>query len=114
MPDGSGYHRFLSQPDADRPLAVDLTSQYLYWSEAGGRGRTQRSDTDGSNIVNIIPNVLVYDFQVTENFIYFSDNNFPDGACRIPGEKTSSVDNRPVCLMHIIWTDLLRKHFLVQ
>lgn len=96
LPDGTGYSRFFSPPDVERPLAVDLTSQYLYWSEAGGQGRVQRSNTDGSNIVTIIPRVLVYDLQVTENYIYFADNNFPDGAL-----KRSNLDGSNIVKLAI-------------
>lgn len=82
LPDGTGYQRFLSAPDVDKPFAIEVTSNYIYWSEVGGQGRIRRSNLDGSDIVTLIPNVFTYDMQVTENYIYFGDNNYPDGALK--------------------------------
>jgi hypothetical protein len=79
---GGGYQRVLGSPNVSSPFAIEVTSSNLYWSRASGAGSLLRSDLNGSNIVTLIPNVFVYDFQVVSNYIYFADNNFPSGIKR--------------------------------
>ena len=79
---GAGYLRILASPTVSQPFAIEVTASNLYWSQVNGSGSIRRSDLDGSNIVTVIPNAYVYDFQVTSNFIYFADNNFPSAIKR--------------------------------
>ena len=64
------------------PFAVEVTSSNLYWSRVAGQGDIYRSDLNGANAAVLIPNVYVYDFQVTSNYIYYADNNFPSAIRR--------------------------------
>lgn len=79
---GTGYQRILGSPDIASPFAVDVTSSNIYWSRVSGSGSILRSDLNGGNIVPLISNVYVYDLQVTTNYIYFVNNNYPSGVMR--------------------------------
>jgi len=80
LTNGTGYQRILGNPNIAGPLSVEVTSSNLYWARfAGG---ILRSDLNGLNAVTVIPTVFVYDFQVTSNYIYYADNNFPSAIRR--------------------------------
>lgn len=93
LTNGTGYQRIFSNPIVDRPLAIEVTMSNFYWSEVGSPGRLRRSDLNGSNIVTLIPNVDVRDFQITSNYIYFADVNYPGGALKRANLDGSSVTN---------------------
>jgi len=82
LTNGTGYQRLLASPNIASPYAVEVTSSNLYWSRVAGLGDIYRSDLNGANAAVLIPNVYVYDFQVTSNFIYYADNNFPSAIRR--------------------------------
>lgn len=82
LTNGTGYLRVLAAPNVDRPFAIEATAAHLYWSRVSGSGSILRSDLTGGNIVTLIPNAYVYDLQVTANYIYFCNNNFPSGIKR--------------------------------
>jgi len=79
---GAGYLRLLASPNVDRPFAIEVIATNLYWSRVSGSGSVLRSDLNGGNIVTLIPNAYVYDLQVTSNYIYFCNNNYPSGIKR--------------------------------
>jgi hypothetical protein len=93
--DGTDYARVLASPDVNRPFAVELTVTHLYWSEVSGMGRIRRSDLNGANIVTLIPNAYVYDFQVTSKYIYFADNNYPSAIRRANLDGSGVTDLVP-------------------
>lgn len=79
---GAGYQRILANPNVASPFAIEVTATNLYWSRVSGSGSILRSDLNGGNIVTLIPNAYVYDMQVTSNYIYFADNNYPSAIKR--------------------------------
>ena len=92
---GSGYLRLLSSPNVTAPFAVEVTSSNLYWSrvDSGSSGSIIRSDLNGANQVTLIPNVVVYDFQVTSNYLYFADIRFPGGALKRANLDGTGITN---------------------
>ncbi len=82
LPNGTGYQSILGNPNIASPFAVEVTSSNLYWSRVAGSGDIYRSDLNGANAAVLIPKVYVYDFQVTSNYIYYADNNFPSAIRR--------------------------------
>lgn len=93
LPTGTGYQRLLSSPNVTSPFAVEVTATHIYWSEVSGQGRIRRSDLNGANIVTLIPNVFVYDLQVTSNYIYFADINYPNGALKRANLDGTAITN---------------------
>ena len=82
LTNGTDYQRILASPIVGQPFAIEVTTSNLYWSKVSGLGSILRSDLNGANIVTIIPNAYVYDFQVTSNYIYYADNNYPSAIKR--------------------------------
>lgn len=90
---GTGYLRLFNSATVTSPFAIEVTASNIYWSEVNSQGRIRRSDLNGGNIVTLIPNVLVYDFQVTSNYIYFADINYPSGALKRANLDGTSITN---------------------
>lgn len=90
---GSGYQRLFNSATVTSPFAIEVTADYIYWSEVSGQGRIRRSDLNGGNIVTLIPNVFVYDLQVTSNYIYFADINYPSGALKRANLDGTGITN---------------------
>lgn len=82
LTNGTGYQRLFTSATVSSPFAIEVTTSNIYWSQVNGSGSIRRADLNGSNIVTVIPNAFVYDFQVTSNYIYFADNNFPSAIKR--------------------------------
>ncbi len=93
LPNGTGYQRLFNSATVTSPFAVEVTASNIYWSEVNGQGRIRRSDLNGNNIVTLIPNVFVYDFQVTSNYIYFADINYPSGALKRANLDGTAITN---------------------
>lgn len=93
LTNGTGYERIFTSAAVTSPFAVEVTASNIYWSEVNGQGRIRRSDLNGNNIVTLIPNVFVYDFQVTSNYIYFADINYPSGALKRANLDGTSITN---------------------
>lgn len=89
--DGNGYQRILGSSSVTSPFAIEVTASHIYWSQVNGSGSIRRSDLSGGNIVTLIPNAFVYDFQVTANYIYFADNNYPSAIKRANLDGTGIV-----------------------
>lgn len=90
---GTGYQRLFDSATVTSPFAIEVTADYIYWSEVSGQGRIRRSDLNGSNIITLIPNVFVYDLQVTSNYIYFADINYPSGALKRANLDGTGITN---------------------
>ena len=90
---GTGFQRIFTFATVTSPFAVEVTATNIYWSEVSGQGRIRRSDLNGGNIVTLISNVFVYDFQVTSNYIYFADINYPSGALKRANLDGTSITN---------------------
>jgi hypothetical protein len=82
LTNGTGFQRILNSSTISSPFAIEVTATNLYWSRASGAGSILRSDLNGGNIVTIIPSAYVYDMQVTSNYIYYGDNNYPSAIKR--------------------------------
>lgn len=54
------------------PFAIDVTADYVYWSQVGSSQSLLRSSLDGSNVQTLLTNVNSYDFEVTGNHIYLT------------------------------------------
>lgn len=95
FPNGTGYQRLLAFPDVDRPFAIEVTSSNIYWSQvvSGSSGSLLRSDLNGGNVVTLVPNVVIYDFQVTSNYIYFADIRYPGGALKRANLDGTGITN---------------------
>lgn len=55
-----------------KPVAIDVVGSQIYWSEITIAGRIRRADLDGSNAVTLMTGFGSYDFEVTDQYIYFS------------------------------------------
>lgn len=93
LTNGTGFQRIFTSATVTSPFAVEVTASNIYWSEVSGQGRIRRSDLNGGNIVTLIPNVFVYDFQVTSNYIYFADINYPSGALKRANLDGTGITN---------------------
>jgi len=95
LTNGTGYLRLLASPNVTSPFAIEVTSSNLYWSQvaSGSSGSLLRSDLNGANVVTLIPNVVVYDFQVTSNYIYFADIRYPGGALKRANLDGTGITN---------------------
>ncbi len=94
LTNGTGYQRIFTSPIVDRPLAIEVTATSFYWSEViGSSGRLLRADLNGSNVVTLVPNALIYDFQITSNYIYFADVRYPGGALKRANLDGAGVTN---------------------
>ncbi|NOS71363.1 MAG: DUF5050 domain-containing protein [Verrucomicrobia bacterium] len=93
LTNGTGFQRIFTFATVTSPFAVEVTASNIYWSEVSGQGRIRRSDLNGNNIVTLIPNVFVYDFQVTSNYIYFADINYPSGALKRANLDGTGITN---------------------
>jgi len=90
---GTGFQRIFTSASVTSPFAVEVTADYIYWSEVSGQGRIRRADLNGGNITTLIPNVFVYDLQVTSNYIYFADINYPSGALKRANLDGTGITN---------------------
>jgi hypothetical protein len=95
LPNGTGYQRLLENPNVDKPFAIEVTSSNIYWSQVvnSSSGSLLRSDLNGNNVVTLIPNVVIYDFQVTSNYIYFADIRYPGGALKRANLDGTAITN---------------------
>lgn len=90
---GTGYQRLFDSATVTSPFAIEVTADYIYWSEVSGQGRIRRSDLNGGNVITLIPNVFVYDLQVTSNYLYFADINYPSGALKRANLDGTGITN---------------------
>lgn len=58
-----------------KPLAIDVVGNQIYWSEVAGLNRIRRANLDGSNAVTLLSGVQAYDLEVTDQYIYYANNN---------------------------------------
>lgn len=57
------------------PLAIDVVGSQIYWSEVGSSRRVRRANLDGSDAVTLRTSVQAYDIEVTDQYIYYANNN---------------------------------------
>ena len=69
--DGTGYLQIMTT--LDFPVALQATSEYLYWADFNTK-KIRRADLNGGNAVDLITVGLdsnPYDFEVTDSYIYY-------------------------------------------
>ena len=73
--DGTGYTSVMT--GLAFPVALQATSQYLYWTDNTTQ-KIRRADLNGGNAVDLITTGLdsyPYDFEVTDSYIYYFGKN---------------------------------------
>lgn len=94
--DGAGAALAVPKSETTGPFAVDATSSNIYWSESGGSGRIRRSDLAGGNVTTLLTGTYSNDIQVSGDFIYICDNNFPAAIKRAKLDGTGLVSLIPL------------------
>jgi hypothetical protein len=62
--------------DVVKPVAIDVVGDRIYWSEVGsGARRVRRANLDGTGAVTLLSGVDAYDLEVTDQYIYYANNN---------------------------------------
>lgn len=57
------------------PVAIDVVGSQIYWSELGSARRIRRANLDGSGATTLLTSIQAYDFEVTDQYIYYANNN---------------------------------------
>jgi len=102
-PDGSDLDAVHSRNTITSPFALEVVGPTCYWSDVSGLGKIMRSDLNGANIQTVLDRVVIYDMQISGDFIYFGDNGFTPGMKKVKLDGTGLTKLFDADFVNGIW-----------